>query len=277
MSKGYTTEAFARSLASKLVMASTASVKVPRSILMNSSAPSAPAKPEPEPVRREPSSAAAPSPRVQISLPKLAAGQLKIKNPHAPKLKNTVIALGASTGGTEATLEVLRDLPADTPGIVVTQHMPEGFTAMYAERLNRLCAMQVKEAENGDQIRQGQVLIAPGGDYHLKVSKKGINYYVNCVPGSKVNGHRPSVDVLFRSVAETVRSEGIGIILTGMGADGAEGLLAMRQKGSFTIGQDKESCVVYGMPMVAKQIGAVCSEAPCSRIATLLVNHLNSL
>lgn len=277
MSKGYTTEAFARSLASKLVMASTASVKVPRSILMNSSAPAATAKPEPEPARREPSSAAAPSPRVQISLPKLAAGQLKIKNPHAPKLKNTVIALGASTGGTEATLEVLRDLPADTPGIVVTQHMPEGFTAMYAERLNRLCAMQVKEAENGDQIRQGQVLIAPGGDYHLKVSKKGINYYVNCVPGSKVNGHRPSVDVLFRSVAETVRSEGIGIILTGMGADGAEGLLAMRQKGSFTIGQDKESCVVYGMPMVAKQIGAVCSEAPCSRIATLLVNHLNSL
>ena len=277
MSKGYTTEAFARSLASKLVMASTASVKVPRSILMNSSAPAAPAKPEPEPARREPSSAAAPSPRVQISLPKLAAGQLKIKNPHAPKLKNTVIALGASTGGTEATLEVLRDLPADTPGIVVTQHMPEGFTAMYAERLNRLCAMQVKEAENGDQIRQGQVLIAPGGDYHLKVSKKGINYYVNCVPGSKVNGHRPSVDVLFRSVAETVRSEGIGIILTGMGADGAEGLLAMRQKGSFTIGQDKESCVVYGMPLVAKQIGAVCSEAPCPRIATLLVNHLNSL
>lgn len=277
MSKGYTTEAFARSLASKLVMASTASVKVPRSILMNSSAPAAPSKPEPEPARREPSSAAAPPPRVQISLPKLAAGQLKIKNPHAPKLKNTVIALGASTGGTEATLEVLRDLPADTPGIVVTQHMPEGFTAMYAERLNRLCAMQVKEAENGDQIRQGQVLIAPGGDYHLKVSKKGINYYVNCVPGSKVNGHRPSVDVLFRSVAETVRSEGIGIILTGMGADGAEGLLAMRQKGSFTIGQDKESCVVYGMPMVAKQIGAVCSEAPCSRIATLLVNHLNSL
>ncbi len=278
MSKGYTTESFARSLAAKIVMASTASVKVPHNILMNDSATSSTAKSESEPSRREPSlSAGAHTSRVHINLPKLAAGQLKIKNPHAPKLKNTVIALGASTGGTEATLEVLRDLPSDTPGIVVTQHMPEGFTAMYAERLNRLCAMQVKEAKNGDQIHQGQVLIAPGGDYHLKVSKKGINYYVNCVPGSKVNGHRPSVDVLFYSVAETVRSDGIGIILTGMGSDGAEGLLAMRQKGSFTIGQDKESCVVYGMPMVANQIGAVCTEAPCSRIATLLVNHLNTL
>ncbi len=276
MSKDYSTETFARNLASKIVTASTASVKIPRSIAQH------------EPVntaREEPSRASAQSvsgtnnavPHVHINLPKLAAGQLKIKNPHSPKLKNTVIALGASTGGTEATLEVLRDLPADTPGIVVTQHMPEGFTGMYAERLNRLCAMRVKEAENGDQIQQGQVLIAPGGDYHLKVVKKGINYFVNCVPGSKVNGHRPSVDVLFYSVADTVRSEAIGIILTGMGADGAEGLLAMRKKGAYTIGQDKESCVVYGMPMVAKQLGAVCSEAPCSRISTLLINHLNTL
>ncbi len=275
MSKDYTTEAFARSLASKIVTASTASVKLPRNLTQGIS----------ETARNKgatPSGTAAPDaggavPHVHISLPKLAAGQLRIKNPHSPKLKNTVIALGASTGGTEATLEVLRDLPADTPGIVVTQHMPEGFTSMYAERLNRLCAMRVKEAESGDQIRQGQVLIAPGGDYHLKVVKKGINYFVNCVPGSKVNGHRPSVDVLFHSVAETVHSEAIGIILTGMGSDGAEGLLDMRKQGAYTIGQDRESCVVYGMPMVAKQLGAVCSEAPCSRIATLLVNHLNTL
>ncbi len=277
MSKDYTTEAFARNLASKIVTASTASVKLPRDIAQAASAETPRPKSSGYAGKGNVSDVETRTPHVHISLPKLSAGQLRINNPHSPKLKNTVIALGASTGGTEATLEVLRDLPAETPGIVVTQHMPEGFTSMYAERLNRLCAMQVKEAESGDQIRQGLVLVAPGGDYHMKVTKKGINYFVNCVPGNKVNGHRPSVDVLFQSVAETVRSEAVGIILTGMGSDGAAGLLAMRRNGAYTIGQDEESCVVYGMPMVARQIGAVCSEAPCSRIATLLINHLNTL
>ena len=283
MSKEYSTSTFAHSLAAKILMASRASVKVPRT-----AAAGKPALPRQEREQTEPvspgnqASGSAPAPertgsRIHINLPQFSAGQLRLKDPSSLKLKNTVIALGASTGGTEATREVLKDLPADTPGIVVTQHMPEGFTKMYAERLNRLCAMDVKEAENGDIIRQGLVLIAPGGDCHMKVAKKGVSYSVTCTPGEKVNGHRPSVDVLFHSVAQTVKSDAIGIILTGMGGDGAEGLLAMRKNGAYTIGQDKESCVVYGMPMVAQKIGAVCSEVPCSKIATLLVNHLNTL
>lgn len=275
MTKDYSTESFARSLASKIIMASSASVKVPHiSEKAEHKSLSHTEHSAPAPVSSHAEDSAG---RLHINLPKLTAGQLRLTSPSSLKIKNTVIALGASTGGTEATLEVLRDLPADTPGIVVTQHMPEGFTRMYAERLNRLCAMEVKEAEDGDIIRQGRVLIAPGSNFHMKVVKKGRNYCVNCVRGAKINGHRPSVDALFFSVAETVKSNAIGIILTGMGADGAEGLLAMRQNGAYTIGQDKESCIVYGMPMVAERIGAVCSQAPCSRIATLLVNHLNTL
>lgn len=273
MSRNYTTETFAKSLASKIVMASTASVKVPNHVRPQDG----PAVSHPKSAPQVRGTSKPVSTGVHITLPKLSAGQLKISNPSSPRLKNTVIALGASTGGTEATLQVLRDLPKGTPGIVVTQHMPEGFTKMYAERLNRLCAMNVKEAQSGDMVCQGQVLIAPGGDYHMKVVKNGIHYYVNCVPGAKVNGHRPSVDVLFHSVAETVKREAVGIILTGMGSDGAEGLLEMRKNGAYTIGQDQESCVVYGMPMVANRIGAVSRQAPCSKIATLLVNYLNTL
>lgn len=189
---------------------------------------------------------------------------------------STIIALGASTGGTEATLEVLRALPSDTPGIVVTQHMPEGFTKMYAERLNRLCIMQVKEAKNGDQIVPGQVLIAPG-DLQMKVVRQGSSYSVSCFPGEKVSGHRPSVDVLFQSVAQTAGRNAVGIIMTGMGQDGAAGLLSMRKNGAYTIGQNRESCVVYGMPMVAYNIGAVCTQVPCTKIADVLLKHLNTL
>lgn len=189
---------------------------------------------------------------------------------------STIIAIGASTGGTEATLQVLKDLPADTPGIVVTQHMPEGFTKMYADRLNRLCAMNVKEAQSGDVIERGQVLIAPG-DLQMKVVKMGSRYTVNCYPGEKVSGHRPSVDVLFQSVADTAGACSIGIIMTGMGRDGAEGLLSMKKKGAFTIGQDEESCVVYGMPMVAYNIGAVTKQVSCANIAGVLMKHLSSL
>ncbi len=189
---------------------------------------------------------------------------------------STVIAIGASTGGTEATLEVVRNLPADTPGIVVTQHMPEGFTKMYAERLNRICKMEAKEAENGDKIVKGRILIAPG-NLQMEVVRVGVSYTVRCYSGEKVSGHRPSVDVLFHSMAKSVGKNGIGIILTGMGKDGADGLLAMRKKGSYTIGQDKDSCVVYGMPMVAQNIGAVCQQASCANIANVLMNHLNKL
>jgi two-component system chemotaxis response regulator CheB len=187
-----------------------------------------------------------------------------------------VIAIGASTGGTEATLDVLKRLPADMPGIVVTQHMPQGFTQMYAERLNRICKLSVKEAANGDRIKRGQVLIAPGA-LQMAVDKDLSGYYVTCKDGEKVNGHRPSVDVLFHSVAQKIGRNAIGIIMTGMGRDGANGLLEMRNAGAFTIGQDKESCVVYGMPMVAQDIGAVCVQASCTNISNVLLSQLRKM
>lgn len=192
------------------------------------------------------------------------------------RLDSIVIAIGASTGGTEATLSVLKSLPADTPGIVVVQHMPVGFTKMYAERLNRLCQMEVKEAANGDRITRGKVLIAPG-DLQMKVVRIGTYYTVSCFQGEKVSGHRPSVDVLFNSVAESVKKDAVGIIMTGMGRDGASGLYNMRKNGAYTIGQNKESCVVYGMPMVAYNIGAVCVQASCENIAGVLKRYLSGL
>ena len=186
---------------------------------------------------------------------------------------DVIIGLGASTGGTEATLEVLRRLPANIPGMVIVQHMPPGFTQMYAERLDRICQMKVKEAENGDEIVRGQALIAPG-DKQMRVVRNGTRYTVSCMPGEKVSGHCPSVDALFLSMAQNVRCRMVGIIMTGMGSDGAKGLLEMRKKGAYTIGQDKDSCVVYGMPMVAHNIGAVMQQASCENIAGVLVRHL---
>lgn len=194
----------------------------------------------------------------------------------SPALDQTIIGLGASTGGTEATLEILKQLPEDIPGMVIVQHMPTGFTKMYAERLNRLCKMEVREARDRDEIHRGLALIAPA-DLQTRVVRTGNRYTVSCTPGEKVSGHCPSVDALFLSMAETVRCRMAGIILTGMGRDGAQGLLAMRQKGAYTIGQDKESSVVYGMPMVAQDIGAVEVQAPCENIASVLLRHLNSL
>ena len=188
-------------------------------------------------------------------------------------LDTTIIAIGASTGGTEATLAVLKKLPANIPGMVITQHMPEGFTAMYAERLNRICQMEVREAKNGDMIRPGLALIAPGALQMEVVSVPG-GYSVKCYPGEKISGHRPSVDCLFNSIAQNVGIRKVGIIMTGMGRDGADGLLRMRQKGAYTIGQDKESCVVYGMPMVAYNIGAVCTQASLEHMPAILMKHL---
>jgi two-component system chemotaxis response regulator CheB len=216
-----------------------------------------------------PASAAVPAPTVLRNT--TASGK-----PFSLNAYNTVIAIGASTGGTEATLQVLKNLPADTPGIVVTQHMPEGFTKMYADRLNRLCQMNVKEAQSGDAIERGQVLIAPG-DLQMKVVRIGSRYSVSCFSGEKVSGHRPSVDVLFQSVADTAGPNSVGIIMTGMGRDGADGLFNMKKKGAFTIGQDAESCVVYGMPMVAYNIGAVVTQASCANISNVLLKHLYSL
>ncbi|MCI8293112.1 MAG: chemotaxis response regulator protein-glutamate methylesterase [Hespellia sp.] len=188
-------------------------------------------------------------------------------------LDSTIIGIGASTGGTEATLAVLENLPAQMPGIVVTQHMPEGFTAMYAQRLNRICNLEVKEAQNGDVIRPGLVLIAPGGK-QMEVVRSGRNYTVQCHLGAKVSGHAPSVDVLFSTIAKNVAIRKVGIIMTGMGSDGAEGLLKMRKAGAYTIGQDKETCVVYGMPMVAYKIGAVCTQTSLDNIPSVLMQHL---
>lgn len=184
-----------------------------------------------------------------------------------------VIAIGASTGGTEAILEVVRQFPARMPGIVITQHMPSGFTSMYAERLNKICKLEVREAKHGDKVQPGLVLLAPGG-LQMRVVRMGSGYAVSCTEEEKVSGHRPSVDVLFDSVATHVRSRAIGVILTGMGADGAAGMLRMRRAGAYTIGQDRESCVVYGMPMEAFKIGAVCMQAPLGSIHNAVLARL---
>jgi two-component system chemotaxis response regulator CheB len=193
-----------------------------------------------------------------------------------PQLEQTIIGIGASTGGTEATLEVMKRLPADIPATVIVQHMPTGFTKMYADRLNRICAMEVREAKNGDVLHRGLALIAPA-DLQCRVRRQGSRYVVACMPGDKVSGHRPSVDALFQSMAENVTTPMVGIIMTGMGQDGAAGLLDMRQKGAFTIGQDKESSVVYGMPGVAYKLGAVKVQASCENIASVLLQHLHNI
>ena len=173
------------------------------------------------------------------------------------KDRNLMVAIGASTGGTEAIASVIKEFGTDIPGVVIVQHMPAGFTQMYAKRLDDQCRVRVKEAETGDVVLPGQVLIAPGGDRHMRVVKVGNQYQVECKAGPKVNGHCPSVDVLFDSVAKVVGNRALGIILTGMGGDGAKGLLAMKEAGAKTIGQDESTCVVYGMPKVAYDLGAV--------------------
>lgn len=212
------------------------------------------------------------------SKPTAQAAPAKTASIIKPVLKterdDVVIAIGASTGGTEAILAVIKDLPANTPGIVIVQHMPPGFTAMYAKRADNICNMRVKEAETGDYIEQGKVLIAPGA-LQMRVKKDARGYYVTCEPGEKVSGHAPSVDVLFDSVAETIGGKAVGIILTGMGSDGAKGLLNMRKKGSYTIGQDEKSCVVYGMPKVSHSIGAVAVQSDLEAIPNVLMNYLN--
>ncbi len=169
---------------------------------------------------------------------------------------NKIVAIGASTGGTEAICSIVSKFDERIPGVVITQHMPPGFTKMYAERLNRQCKVSVKEAETGDVVKKGCVLIAPG-DRQMRLVKNGNGYKVECRGSDKVSGHCPSVDVLFDSVANVAERNAIGVILTGMGSDGAKGLLKMKQKGAKTIGQDEASCIVYGMPKVAYDMGAV--------------------
>ena len=167
-----------------------------------------------------------------------------------------VVALGTSTGGTQALEVVLTGLPRVTPGIVIVQHMPEKFTAAFAERLNSLCQIEVKEAQNNDRVINSRALIAPGGK-HMLLRRTGAQYYVEVMDGPLVNRHRPSVDVLFRSVAKCAGANALGVIMTGMGDDGAAGLLEMRQAGARTVAQDEASCVVYGMPKEAVKRGGV--------------------
>ena len=188
-----------------------------------------------------------------------------------------LVAIGASTGGTEAICSVVKDYGTDIPGIVCVQHMPPGFTQMYAKRLNDQCRIQVKEAETGDRVMPGRMLIAPGGDRHMSLVKINGSYQVEVKAGPTVNGHCPSVDVLFESVAKVARSDAVGIILTGMGGDGAKGLLAMRKAGARTIGQDESTCVVYGMPKVAFDLGAVEYQEKLSDIAGRTYSILNKM
>ncbi len=185
----------------------------------------------------------------------------------SPKTEEQIVAIGASTGGPEAISTVLKEFGPDIPGTVVVQHMPPGFTGMYAKRLDNHCRVRVKEAEDGDRVLPGQVLIAPSGDRQMRVVRGTDGYRVEVKPGERVSGHCPSVDVLFHSVAKAVGKQSIGIILTGMGGDGAKGLLAMREAGAATIGQDESTCVIYGMPKVAYEIGAVQYQEKLSDIA----------
>lgn len=185
------------------------------------------------------------------------ATNLGTVNRVSAKSTDKVIAIGASTGGTEAIAAVIAGFGPEIPGTVIVQHMPAGFTGMYAKRLDEKSRVAVREAKNGDRVEQGLVLIAPGGDAHMRLVKVGEGYQVEIKNGDKVNGHCPSVDVLFESVAKSAGSKAIGIILTGMGGDGAKGLKKMRDAGASTIGQDESTCVVYGMPKVAYDVGAV--------------------
>ena len=186
-----------------------------------------------------------------------------------------VIAIGASTGGTQALEAVLTRLPRAVPGIVIVQHMPEKFTASLAERLDTLCEVDVREARTGDRIATGVALIAPGGK-HLSIRRSGACYEAVVLDGPLVNRHRPSVDVLFRSVAQIAGGNALGIIMTGMGDDGARGLLEMRDAGARTCAQDEASCVVYGMPKEAVRMGAVDEVLPLDRIPDLIVTCARS-
>jgi two-component system, chemotaxis family, protein-glutamate methylesterase/glutaminase len=197
--------------------------------------------------------------------------KLEVKPDIINNIPNTIIAIGASAGGTTAIEYILRNLPDNMPGIIITQHMPEGFTKLFADRLNDLCEMQVKEAEDNDRVLPGRALIAPGGK-HMVLKGNGASYWVSLSTEPPVNRHRPSVDVMFDSVAAIAKSKAIGVILTGMGGDGAKGLLAMRESGAFTIGQDKDSCVVYGMPQQAALIGAVMEVKPLKEIPEFLIH-----
>ncbi|RVT48360.1 protein-glutamate methylesterase/protein-glutamine glutaminase [Rubrivivax albus] len=211
--------------------------------------------------------AAMPTANTPVAAPPLAPAA------HAPVLGQTterIIAIGASTGGVQAIERVLTALPRTAPGTLIVQHMPAQFTAAFADRLNALCAMEVREAADGDRVMPGRVLIAPGGQ-HMQLRRNGAQYTVSVRDGPLVNRHRPSVDVLFRSVAQQAGRNAAGALLTGMGDDGARGLLEMRQAGAATAAQDESTCVVFGMPKAALQLGAAAATLPLDQMGQWLV------
>jgi two-component system, chemotaxis family, protein-glutamate methylesterase/glutaminase len=212
-----------------------------------------------------PPAAAAGTPVVGSPRPSMAAlGRLSTEK---------LIFIGASTGGTEATREVLQQLPADSPAVMITQHMPPGFTASYAQRLNGLCRIAVAEARDGERVLPGHAYIAPGG-HHLSVERSGANYIARVSDGEPVNRHKPSVEVLFESAARVVGRNALGVMLTGMGGDGARAMRAMKDAGSFNLVQDEASCVVFGMPREAIAQGAANEVLPLGQIASRLVEWL---
>ncbi len=190
-------------------------------------------------------------------------------------LSNYVIGLGASTGGTEVTKRILADMPADSPATIIVQHMPAGFTQLYAQMLNSACKMTVKEAMDGDELLQGLALVAPA-EKMAQVVQKGGRYFISCRQNDHSERHCPSINEVFTSIAQNVKCNKVGILLTGMGSDGAKGLLKMRGNGAYTIGQDKDSSIVYGMPRVAYEIGAIVDQLPYDAISAAIINHINS-
>ncbi len=199
------------------------------------------------------------------------AGETAAPRPRAlARTTNLVLAVGASTGGTVALESLLKAMPADLPGTVISQHLPELFTASFAKRLADETGIEVREAEDGDSVVPGRVLIAPG-NRHLLLQRSGARYMVSVENGPRVNNHRPSVDVMFASVAKTAGRNAVGVILTGMGKDGAKGMLAMKNAGAFTIAQDEQSCVVFGMPKAAIELAAVDKVLPLTHIPSRLV------
>ncbi len=210
-----------------------------------------------------------------IIKPKLSADVIISKKANLSMVETTdkIIAIGASTGGAEAIRKILSSLPENAPGIIIVQHMPELFTKSFADGLNKICRITVKEAENNDSVIPSRALIAPGNK-HLLVKRSGARYYVEINDGPLVNRHRPAVDVLFRSVARYAGQNALGIILTGMGDDGAKGLLEIREAGGTTIGQDEASSIVYGMPRVAFENGAVIDQYPLDDISAKIMNFI---
>jgi len=215
-------------------------------------------------VRRAPAAAATPSGERHAGPAPTAIGRLSTEK---------IIFIGASTGGTEATKALLMDMPSDSPAIMITQHMPPGFTSSYANRLDGLCRIAVKEAVNGERVLPGHAYIAPGG-MHLSVERSGANYVARVQDGEPVNRHRPSVEVLFKSAARVAGPNALGVMLTGMGADGATAMKEMKDAGSFNLAQDEASCVVFGMPREAIACGATHETLPLGRIAGRLVERL---